>query len=185
MVHLSGIVFVIFAQFIGKEMTVIYLSMIALFFFIYSWYVRTQEKKLENFLSKFESKFRDFTLKFERKHVNPFSGAMFFYIGCMLAFVFFPFSIASAACAMLAVGDALSTLVGENLGKRKIGSKTFEGSVACFLGSVAAGIFFVSPFLTVIGALTASFAELIPKVDDNLTIPILAGLVMFSVSILV
>jgi dolichol kinase len=180
MVHLSGIIFVIFAQFIGREMTVIYFSLITLFFFIYSWYVRTQEKKLENFLGKFESRLRDFTLKFERKHVkNPFTGAMFFYLGCTLAFVFFPFSIASAACAMLAVGDALSTLVGENLGKRKIGSKTFEGFAACFLGSVAGGIFFASPFITVIGALTASFAELIPGIDDNLTIPILAGLVMF------
>jgi dolichol kinase len=166
-------------------MTIVYLSLTALFFFIYSWYVRTQEKKLENFLGKFESKFRDFTLKFERRHVNPFSGAMFFYIGCALTFLFFPFNIASAACAMLAVGDALSTLVGKKIGKRKIGGKTFEGSVACFWGAAAGGIFFVNPFLAAIGAAAAALAELIPWVDDNLTIPILAGLAMFLVSILI
>jgi dolichol kinase len=75
--------------------------------------------------------------------------------------------------------------VGKSIGRRKIGSKTLEGSAACFLGSLAGGIFFVNPLLAIIGALAAALAELIPRVDDNLTIPILAGLVMFSVSILV
>jgi len=186
MVHLSGVVFIIMAQFIGRELAIVYLSMIALFFFIYSWYVRTQEKKLENLLGKMESKFRDLTLKLERKHVvNPFSGAMFFYIGCALTFFMIPsLAVASAACAMLAVGDALSTLAGKKFGKRKIGAKTLEGSFACFAGALAAGIFFVSPAIAVAGAVAATLAELVPRIDDNLVIPIVAGLAMYGISFL-
>ena len=175
-VHLSGLVFIIFAQFIGREMTIIYFSFIALFFFLYSLYVRSQESKLFKSLERFETKFRDFVFKFERKDVqNPFTGAMFFYIGCTLTFVLFPFTIASAACAMLAVGDSLSTLIGR---------KTLEGSVACFLGSLLAGIFFINPFLSLIGAIASSLTELFPKVNDNLTIPVISGLVMFLVSLI-
>jgi glycerol-3-phosphate acyltransferase PlsY len=186
MVHLSGLVFVVFAQFIGREAIVIYLSMVALFFFVYSWYVRTQENRLEGFIGKFESRFRDLSLGLERKHVkNPFLGAMFYYIGCALAFAFFPFPVASAACAMLAVGDSLSNLVGANFGRRKIGGKTLEGSIACFLGSAAAGIFFVAPVLVLAGAAFAALAEHIPRVDDNLTIPIVSGLAMIIASLFV
>jgi dolichol kinase len=179
LVHLSGIVFIILAQFMRRETTILWFALITFFFLLYSWYVRSQEKKLKNFIGRMESKFRDFTLKFERKDANPFSGALFFYLGCTIAFLVFPFSIASAAGAMLAVGDSLSTLVGRKFGRHKIGSKTLEGAFACFAGSLAAGMFFVAPHIAVIGAAAAALAELIPRIDDNLTIPIVAGLVMF------
>lgn len=184
-VHLSGLVFIIFAQFIGREMTIIYFSLIALFFFLYSLYVRSQESKLFKSLERFETKFRGFIFRFERKDAqNPFTGVMFFYIGCTITFVLFPFAIASAACAMLAVGDSLSTLIGKKFGKHRIGRKTLEGSVACFFGSLLAGIFFVAPFLSLIGAVASSLTELFPKVNDNLTIPVISGLVMFLVSLI-
>jgi len=186
LVHLSGILFIIFAQFIGREATIIYFGIIAAFFFIYSWYIRNQEKRVQNMLSRMESKFRDLTLKFERKDANPFTGAMFFYIGCTIAFIVFPFGTASAACAMLAVGDSLSTIVGTRLGRHKIGKtgKSFEGSLACFAGSLIAGVFFVAPHIAVLGATAATATELLPKINDNLSIPIVAGLVMFLSSLI-
>ena len=180
-IHLSGILFIIFAQFIGRETTILYFGLIAVFFFLYSWYIRNQEKRAQHMLSRMESRFRDFTLKFERKDANPFTGAMFFYIGCTIAFVVFPFNIASAACAMLAVGDSLSTIVGTRLGRHKIGrtGKSFEGSAACFVGSLVAGVFFVAPHIAVLGALAATATELLPKINDNLSIPVVSGLAMF------
>jgi dolichol kinase len=179
-VHLSGLLFILIAQFVGKEITIVYFSLIALFFFLYSLYIRSQEMKLAKFLERFESKFRNFIFKFERKDVqNPFTGAMFFYIGFTLAFVLFPFPVASAACAMLAVGDSLSTLVGKKFGRHKIGGKTLEGSIACFFGSILAGIFFVAPLIAFVGALASSLTELFSKINDNLTIPLVSGFVMF------
>jgi len=182
-VHLSGLLFVIVAQFVRKEIAVTYFLLIALFFFVYSWYVRTQEKKIASLLGKLEARFRDFTLGFERKNANPFTGAMFFYLGCAIAFALFPLPFASAACAMLAIGDALSTVVGVNFGKHKICGKTLEGTIACFFGSLVGGIFFVNIYLAVTGAFFASLAELVPKIDDNLTIPVFSGLAMLLVSL--
>lgn len=185
LVHLSGVVFIILAQFIRRETAILWFSIITLFFFLYSWYVRTQEKKMESLLGKMESKFREFTLKFERKGANPFTGAFFFYLGCTIAFAAFPLNVASAACAMLAVGDSLSTIFGKKFGRHRIsGGKTLEGSLACFVGSLAAGAFFVAPHIAVIGALAAALAELIPKVNDNLTIPVIAGLIMFLATLI-
>lgn len=183
-IHLSGLIFVIFAQFIERETTIIFFSLIALFFFLYSWYVRGQERKLANFIEKFETKFRDFIFRFEREDVkNPFTGAMFFYVGCALTFFLFPLPVASAACAMLAVGDSLSTLIGRKFGRHRMGRKSLEGSFACFFGSFLAGIFFVNPLLSFAGAIASSLAELFPKVNDNLTIPVVSGLVMFLISL--
>ena len=184
MLHVSGIVFVIFAQFVGRGASIVYFVLITLFFFLYAWYVSKEGKKLESFLGRFESRFREFTLKFERSEASPFTGAFFFYTGCTLAFVFFPFHIASAACAMLAVGDALSTLTGKKFGKHMIGIKSLEGSLACFVGSLIAGAFFVNPYLALAGAFAAAAAELIPRIDDNLTIPLASGLVMFVVALI-
>lgn len=181
LVHISGILFIIFAQFMGRETTIIYFGFIAAFFFLYSWYIRNQEKRVQNMLNRMESRFRNFTLKFERKDANPFTGAMFFYIGCIIAFIVFPFNIASAAGAMLAVGDSLSTIVGTRLGRHKIGKtgKSFEGSLACFAGSLIAGVFFIAPHIAVLGAIAAAIAELLPRINDNLSIPVISGLVMF------
>lgn len=185
MIHLSGLLFVLLAQFLGRELSVIYFSVITVFFLLYSWYIRSQEKKLERFLHRAENKFRDFVLGFERRDVrNPFTGAMFFYLGFTVAFLVFPFPIASAACAMLAVGDSLSALVGTRFGKHGIADKTAEGSLACFAGSLVIGLAFVSPSLALAGALAASLAEFVPRIDDNLTIPLAAGAVMLLISLL-
>lgn len=183
-VHLSGILFIILAQFMSREAGIFLFGSITLFFLAYSWYVRTQEKKMQSLLGKMESRFRDFTLMFERKGVNPFSGAFFMYLGFTAAFVAFPPETASAACAMLAVGDSLSTLAGRKFGRHKIGSKTIEGTLACFAGSLAIGVFFTVPHIAVIGAAVAAFAELVPKIDDNLAIPIASGMAMFLAALI-
>ncbi len=183
-VHLSGLLFVILAQFVDREVTIITFLTFTVFFFLYSWHVRSQGKKLSRFIHRMESRFRDFALGFEREDVrNPFTGAMLFYAGCTLSFLLFPLPVASAACAMLAVGDSLSTIVGIKFGRHKIGRKSLEGSLACFIFSFAAGSFFVNPFLALAGAVAASLIELFPRIDDNLTIPIISGLVMFLLTI--
>jgi len=187
LLHLSGLLFIILAQFIEKEITITYFFVIALFFLLYSEYIKREEKRLANILNRLEHKFRDLTLRFERKeHLkNPFQGAFWFYLSCALTLLIFPFHIASAACCMLAVGDSFSTLFGVKFGRHKItGNKSFEGSLACFLGSFAIGLFFVNPVLSLIGAVAAAFAELSQRINDNFTIPIVSGFVMFLFSLL-
>jgi dolichol kinase len=182
-IHLSGIVFIIAAKFIGKELILPLFLLISLFFAFYSFYVSRKEVRNANFFEKIEMKFRKFVFRFERKNSKiPFAGVIFFYLGCSLALIIFPLSIALAACAMLTVGDAFSTLIGIRYGKTKIGSKSLEGVLACFLTSFFVGSFFIQPQLSFIGAIFASLAELIPKIDDNITIPLVSGFAMFLFS---
>jgi glycerol-3-phosphate acyltransferase PlsY len=187
LLHLSGLLFIILAQFIEKEITIVYFFILALFFLLYSEYIKREEKKLSNILNRLENRFRDFTLKFERReHLgNPFQGAFWFYLSCAVTLFIFPFHIASAACSMLAVGDSFSTLFGIKFGRHSIRkNKSLEGSLACFLGSLAVGLFFVNPVLALAGAASAAFAELSAGINDNLTIPVFSGGVMFLFSLI-
>ncbi len=190
-VHLSGLLFVLLAHVVGSPLISAYFFMIALTFLAYSEYVHRESQRLSGMLSSMENRFRSFLTGFERPETRPFLGAFWFYAGCGLAFLAFPIGVASAGCAMLAVGDAVSTLVGKNLGSRKlVGKKTVEGSLSFFLSSLAIGAVFISLPVAAVGALAATAAELIPEsnrlkgarkaglVDDNYIIPIAACLVM-------
>lgn len=193
LVHLSGLLFILLAQFVGGLLTAFYFFMIALSFFIYSEYIRREEKRLEGFIKLFESRFRDFITRLERKStVRPFTGAIWFYLSCGLTFLIFPLPIASAAGAMLAVGDSLSTIIGTKFGKyRVLGNKTLEGSLTLIITSFLVSLIFVSPLPAFFGSITAAIAELVPDVkrlknlkergwlDDNLLVPLLAGLVIY------
>lgn len=195
LVHLSGLAFILFAQLIDKTNAGIIFFLIALFFLLYSEYVSKCEKNHKTLLSKIECRLRDFTLFFERKDTKkPFTGPFWFYIGLGLAFLLFPLNVASAAGATLAISDSLSTIIGMRFGKKKIlGKKTYEGTASFFITAFFACLFFVNPFAAMIGAVAATFSELLPEArwvsskgrgffDDNLLIPIIAG---FAISIAV
>jgi dolichol kinase len=143
-------------------------------------------------MKAFESRFRGLAAGFERKSAaRPFAGAIWFYFSCGLAFLVFPLPVASAAGAVLAVGDSFSTLVGLKFGRRRVvGRKTLEGVLAFFAISLPVSLFFVGMCPAFFGSLAATIAELIPDMkklenlkkrgwmDDNLLIPLAAGAVM-------
>jgi dolichol kinase len=192
LIHLSGLLFVILAQYTGGFLASVCFLMIAATFLIYSEHVRRERKRLLGLLEGMEKRIRDFAIGFERPGVaRPFLGAFWFYVGCGISFLAFPMPVASAACAMLAVGDSFSTIIGSKFGKRAlIGKKTIEGSVAFLVASLLIALIFVDPRLAIVGAIAATISELLPEagrlgrarsrglIDDNFLIPIIAGLVM-------
>jgi dolichol kinase len=189
LVHLSGILFIILAQLVGATVSV-YLFIVAATLFAYSLVVRGEQKRM-SMLARLEMRLRSVVSRFERKDIKwPFSGAIWFFFSCGLAFLLFPLNIASAACLMLVVGDGLSTLVGTRFGRHRIlGHKSLEGTAACFLGALSSMVF-ISPIAAVVGSAFAALAELVPDLpplarwkrkgllDDNLLIPIFAGAVL-------
>lgn len=197
-VHLSGLLFIILAQFVGSLLASFYFLTISLFLLIYSEYVRRQEKRWSRLLHRMESRFRDMVTGLEREDVpRPFVGAFWFYFACGLAFLIYPLSIASAACAMLAVGDSLATILGKSFGRHRIfGSKTLTGSAVMFAASLLVGAIFVAPLIALVGAVAATLMELLPAaralenvrrrgfLDDNFLIPIISGAVMLAVILL-
>jgi dolichol kinase len=95
-------------------------------------------------------------------------------------------------------GDAVAALVGQSIGRTKIGGKSLEGSVACLVLCLAffLGVFPFVPFLldawngkipfmlTIIASLCITLMELFPikigkfEVNDNLSVPIITGIIM-------
>ena len=189
-IHLVGILFVLAAQFLTKAQAILMFFMIGMAFLAYSQYIQVVRKQFFGL--------RKIMMKFERGNESwPFTGAIWFYTGCFFSFLLFPFPIASAASATLAIGDGLSTLVGKGIGRHKVcGHKTLEGFLGFVIGSFLISLIWVKPWLAVIGAVVGGLIELgvsakeIDKhrrrgwIDDNWLIPVGVGFVLFVLSFL-
>ena len=132
--------------------------------------------------------FLDFFGLMLREHeFHDFTGATYMMISALICIAVFPADIAFVAIAFLAIGDTLAALVGIPFGKRKLlgTNKSLEGSMACFIGTFVFAIFFLNPFIALAGAVAATIAEIYPlPVDDNIKIPISAGIVMSLVNLI-
>lgn len=119
------------------------------------------------------------------EEVSRLTGASYLLIASSISFLAFPRDIAVLALAFLALGNPVATLVGERIGKTKLGGKSLEGDGACFITCLATGLAFHYaglgiPWLAIVaGSAAATLMEAIPlPLNDNLTIPLFAGLVM-------
>jgi glycerol-3-phosphate acyltransferase PlsY len=119
------------------------------------------------------------------KEASRLTGASYMLVASLIAFLVFQRDIAVLALSFLAVGDPLATIVGTHIGKRKLLGKTLEGDLACFISCVAIGFVFhyaglSIPLLTILlGSVGATIVEAMPlPINDNLTVPLFAGLVM-------
>ena len=104
-------------------------------------------------------------------------------LGAMSALIFYPNPAATVAIYALAFGDGIASLAGKFLGRRstvRIGEKTLEGSVSCFVAVFFSTILYLDDYLLALAAaVTATILEMIPLQDaDNLIIPLGTGFVM-------
>jgi dolichol kinase len=115
----------------------------------------------------------------ERKQL---SGGTYILAAGTLCAVLYPKPVAVAALICIIVGDTAAVFVGRGFGRIKIGSKTLEGSLAFFLASLLAILWIpgLSLSIKVIGAAVAAVVEALPlPTDDNITVPLAAGAVMW------
>jgi len=122
---------------------------------------------------------------FERDHHMeqfPGRGILFYTIGAFISLVLFETKIAYAGILILAVGDAVTNLVGRYIGKTKTKlspHKYLEGTVVGIILSIPIAYSFV-PNLTaaIVCSSVAMFLEMLHvkifdfEIDDNLLIPI-------------
>ncbi|MBW2040294.1 MAG: hypothetical protein JRI46_12035 [Deltaproteobacteria bacterium] len=109
-------------------------------------------------------------------------GSTYFIIGTLLTILIFPKEVAIASLYILIICDASAGIVGSSWGRIQLfREKTVEGSIAFF----ATGMIVVACTMTgnlfwgTAGVLGATLAELFTlKLDDNLTIPLVAGGIM-------
>jgi len=129
---------------------------------------------------------------------NRMSGIPYYIASCMLAVAIFPKTVAILSILFLACGDPMASLVGILYGKngpRFKDGKSYIGTAAGVATCGVVGFFFMLSAgitglpllaLSVIGALAGGLVEMIPwDLDDNLTIPIVSGFVMWLAFIVV
>jgi dolichol kinase len=115
----------------------------------------------------------------------PGKGALTFFFGSLLVLLLFGsnLNVACAAIIILALGDSFSTLAGRRYGAHKIfysREKSVEGSIGGFVPAFLGALIFVSPTAALVGAGVGMAVESLPaKIDDNVIIPLAAGLAMF------
>lgn len=132
---------------------------------------------------------------------HSLTGSTYIFISafiCSVVFVNHP-HISCIALSLFIFGDAVAAIVGISMGRIKIGKKSLEGSAACFLLGLL--LFFLvypqvpmlldrwngmAPLpLILIASFTNTLFELFPislgkkiPINDNLSVPLLTGMVM-------
>lgn len=123
----------------------------------------------------------------EYKKKFPFKGALFFLIGSLLVLKIFSLNIALASIAILTFADSVSHITGKFGTKRHFldVNKNVEGTIFGIIAGTIAAAFFVSVIHAFLASAAAMIAEVLSlklqeeEVDDNITIPLIAGTVIF------
>ncbi len=116
-----------------------------------------------------------------REMAGDFTGATYILLSACVTIALYAKPIAVAALVFIVVGDVFAALVGRSIGRHRFGRKSIEGSLACLLATAAATVFLPDlPWsVRLFGAAVATAVEALPLgVDDNVSVPILAGLTM-------
>ncbi|MGQ9507760.1 MAG: diacylglycerol/polyprenol kinase family protein [Thermodesulfobacteriota bacterium] len=109
-------------------------------------------------------------------------GSTYFLLSSILTILLFPKQIAIVSLLILILSDTAAAIVGKSFGKIPIFKKTLEGGGAFLCTSLL--IVWIYPdidrFSGSVAALVTAIIELLPlPIDDNLTIPLVAGAMMF------
>lgn len=117
---------------------------------------------------------------------EKFSGVFWTLLGCVLTIFIIPEkNIVLAAMWYLILGDGLAALVGQTYGTLRVGHKSLEGSLACFISCWVVGMVFLPNLpgsnLALFGAMVATIIEAVPlPLNDNFWLPLLSGLALWG-----
>jgi len=131
---------------------------------------------------------RDITLKaagspeFEEFVSSP----IFYALGIIMSLILFPEPIGYVSITVLTLGDGFAAIVGKRFGRKRVPFnkvKTFEGSLCGLLPAFLGSLLFVTPFRALVASLAGMVTEILPlPLNDNLTIPLVSGLVLIGVA---
>ena len=121
----------------------------------------------------------------------PGKGILFLVAGCLLSLKLFPNDIALASIAIVSLGDPVSHLISGNFKSNLVKRKNILGILAgIMISGIAASFFVALPFALIASAFAMAAEVLIIKlgedpVDDNIIMPIVAGTVLYLLSVYV
>ncbi|MGE4233414.1 MAG: diacylglycerol/polyprenol kinase family protein [Bacteriovoracia bacterium] len=135
---------------------------------------------------------RFFSPIIRRHEVNKISGTPYYVASSLVAIAVFPKPVAILSLLYLALGDPISSFFGVLYSKKSVRifeGKSLHGTVAGFIAcSLVTWIYLRSTGmyglnlirLSLLGGFAGALAELLPlEVDDNFTIPVVSGFIMW------
>jgi len=135
-----------------------------------------------------------FSMSHILSHVEEYKKSTFYEAGtlwllaCILLLLFFDARIAYASILVLAFGDSSASFFGRTFGRTKNPinpSKTLEGTWAFFATAIFGAMLFVPASAAIIAAAVAAIVESLPmKINDNLAVPLSAGVIMYLFSMI-
>jgi len=189
--HMSGVGSVFFVITLGSLITGVGAILIAIGLFIFSCYVGYKQdirKRLPlriRKLEQLEDLVHDKINTAERGDDIRYKGAILYFLGIGVSLIVFPIEIGIVSIIVLSMGDSLSTLVGVHWGRHKTPvnpRKSWEGTLAGFLGSFLVCLFFINPFAAALASAVGMFMEAMPfPINDNLLMPFTVGMVLWIV----
>lgn len=138
-------------------------------------YLRISNKSVSNF---YDTYFSSITRSFES---NKFTGATFVFLGAILTYILFSQKVAGISLIIMSLSDAMAAIIGVGYGKTKLMDKSLEGSFAFFLTTFIILYFFkISVITALLVSILVTIIELIdlPNINDNVSIPISAALLL-------
>jgi len=158
---------------ISRELSLIILGAVALFFLLGDLFRQFIPR-----VNRIAEKIFKGIIRQEEK--TKIASTTYYVVGCWIAILTFPRLIASIAVLLLVVGDTSAKIIRQAKGRYFTLEAISGNFIICFL--VAWFILKVAEIpnpivLSLLGALGASAAEMIPKID-NLAIPISSGILM-------
>ena len=131
----------------------------------------------------FRELFNGFLGRLLRDHeTTQLTGSTYLLIGCFLTVLFFVKWIAMVSLLFLIVSDALAAIAGRRWGKHKIWKDRSVEGCSVFLVSAFLNVLIVQDSHFLIGMAGVSIAcavdIFVHDINDNLTIPLSAGIVM-------
>ena len=180
--HIAALIYLlaywIIQNLYSKKIAILFLLSILIFLIIIEYFRVVRKEKIPIF-----------HILFREQEENSIGGQVYYFIGMILALSLFDFQIALAAILMMTLGDAAAAIFGIAFGKhwiKSIKETAWEGIAAEFIVDIIIAYFIIGNWYIMIPmALTATLVETIfPHVDDNLTIPIFAGFIAQTITLL-
>lgn len=187
----AGIGVISLALWLQKKPLILIVSSALCFVFVAFEYLRLKWQALNRLTNRgFQSLLRE-------GEDRSVSGMPFYAFGVFISFVVFPVPIALLAVLYLSLGDPVASVVGCYFRRAKksialLPGKSLQGSLACAL-VCCIGTFVLAPrlleierwsgeglMLAFVGGAIAALAELMPlRTDDNLSIPLVSGALLW------
>lgn len=167
------VVYVTINQQYGKQIALLVLTALLIFFFVLE-YLRLELNWKMPFFSAF----------IRPKEQHRMYGVIFFLSATIILLAVFDFPIALAALLMTTFGDMSAALAGKKYGTTLIfRNKTFVGFSTELIVNLIVGLsigflFSLNIYIPILMAFTATIVEtLLDELDDNLIVPICTGFV--------